>query len=80
MECLTLLGLVNIPLSVLVGYLASRKNRSFGGWFLFSLLCTFLVALLFLAFRPFLCPDCPQSLKNAEWKRRECPRCGSFVS
>ena len=62
---------------VIIGLLAARKNRNgwawglIGGWFL-------LFGLLVLAFLPYLCPKCKESLTNKSWKSRTCPRCGDI--
>jgi hypothetical protein len=61
---------------VLTGSLAARKNRSALAWGLFGLIP--LIALLVLAFMPYLCPKCKHSITNKEWKNRTCPHCGDI--
>jgi rubrerythrin len=62
---------------VVVGFLAKRKNRNPWGWGVAGAL-TWLIALLILAFMPYKCPKCGQSLSNKQSKNKKCPACGSF--
>ena len=75
-ETSALTGLFIFALSAVInGLFAARKNRNAWAWALFGgLFC--LPTLLILAFVPFLCPKCQQSLSKDEWKRRRCPHCG----
>jgi ssDNA-binding Zn-finger/Zn-ribbon topoisomerase 1 len=64
--------------ALIIGLLAARKNRSGWGWGLIGGL--FLIpGLLVLMFMSYLCPKCRQSITNAEWKTRTCPRCGNVA-
>ena len=62
---------------VIVGLLAKRKNRNPWGWGMAGALSWF-IALLILAFMPYKCPKCSQSLTNRQGKEKECASCGSF--
>ena len=46
------LFLIWVILSVVAGYFAKTKNRSAGGWFLFSLLLSPFIGLLVVAIAP----------------------------
>jgi hypothetical protein len=59
------------------GWLAKRKNRNPYKWGFFCALFPVL-ALVALAFQPYLCPKCGRKLSNAAGRKRECSTCGSF--
>lgn len=63
--------------AVIIGPLAARKNRNGWAWALIGGLALGL-GLLVLAFMPWLCPKCHQSISNKQWKQRTCPRCGDI--
>lgn len=69
--------LAAIICGLFAGLLAKRKNRNPWGWGIAGAL-SFLVALLILAFMPYKCPKCDQSLTNDQGKEEDCPSCGSF--
>lgn len=69
-------ALIPLAFVVLTGWLAARKNRNRWTWGLFGMFPIF--ALLILAFMPYLCPKCRQSLSNKEWENRTCPTCGDL--
>lgn len=62
---------------IIVGLLAKRKNRNAWAWGVAGAL-SWLIALLILAFLPYQCPTCNQSLTNKQGKDKGCPACGSF--
>lgn len=64
--------------AVLTGLLAKRKNRNPWVWGVagaFSLL----IALLVLAFMPYKCPSCGESLTTSQVQDKQCPSCGNFT-
>jgi len=69
--------LVVIVWGTAVGLLAKRKNRNPWLWGIAGIL-TLPIALLVLAFMPYKCPKCNQSLTNKQGSDKECPQCGSF--
>lgn len=71
--------LAAIICGLFAGLLAKRKNRNPWGWGIAGAL-SFLVALLILAFMPYKCPKCGQSLTNDQGKEEDCPSCGPFNS
>ena len=62
---------------LVVGLLAKRKNRSPWGWGVAGAL-SWIIALLILAFMPYKCPKCKQSITNDQGRDKDCPSCGSF--
>ncbi len=62
---------------LVVGFLAKRKNRSPLGWGVAGAL-SWIIALLVLAFMPYKCPKCKQSITNDQGRDKNCPTCGSF--
>lgn len=62
---------------VVVGLLARRKNRNPWGWGVAGAL-SWILALLVLAFMPYVCPKCGRDLSNAEGKADRCPNCGDI--
>ena len=62
---------------LVVGLLAKRKNRSPWGWGVAGAL-SWIIALLVLAFMPYKCPKCKQSITNDQGRDKNCPTCGSF--
>ena len=62
---------------LVVGFLAKRKNRSPLGWGVAGAL-SWIIALLILAFMPYKCPKCKQSITNDQGRDKDCPSCGSF--
>ncbi|MEY4559080.1 MAG: hypothetical protein RLZ82_95 [Actinomycetota bacterium] len=84
MELLGLLGLVNLFLSFVAGWIARNKGRSAIGYFLFSFFLTFLLAVLVLIAVPPLkpvttsqtreCPFCKESILNHALVCKHCGR------
>ena len=62
---------------IIVGLLAKRKNRNAIGWGIAGGL-SWLIALLVLAFMPYICPRCEKDLSNDDGKKGHCPSCGDF--
>lgn len=62
---------------LVVGLLAKRKNRNPWGWGVAGAL-SWIIALFILAFMPYKCPKCNQSITNDQGKNKNCPSCGSF--
>ena len=62
---------------LVVGFLAKRKNRSPWGWGVAGAL-SWIIALLILAFMPYKCLKCKQSISNDKGRDKDCPSCGSF--
>lgn len=71
--------LASLIWGLVVGLLAKRKHRNPWGWGVAGAL-SWLIALLILAFMPYKCPKCRQSLTNDQGKEKDCPSCGSFKS
>ncbi len=67
---------VMLFLAVVVGLLAKRKNRNPIGWGIAGGLF-FLIALLILAFLPYLCPKCKQKISTTDAKAGNCSKCKS---
>lgn len=63
--------------AVIVGSFARRKNRNPWGWGLLGAF-SWLIALVVLAFFPYLCPQCGGSVSNEDAKRQACPTCGAW--
>lgn len=63
--------------AVIAGLLAKRKNRNPWVWGFVGAL-SLLGALLVLAFMPYKCPKCDQSLTNDQGKKNICPNCRSL--
>ena len=59
---------------VLTYALARRKNRLAIVWGIFGAFFP-VIALLILAFVPYLCPNCSKPLTNEEFAAKSCPRC-----
>src|SRR5262245_33894007 len=59
--------------ALLLGYFASRKNRSLGWAFIGPLFCV--PSLIAMAFMSYLCPKCRGPMTYDEWKQKRCPRC-----
>lgn len=74
----TLIGyiIVWVVSAAITGAYASRKNRSALAWAIGGILFP-VTAFLVLLFVSFLCPKCQKPVTYEEWKRKECPRCGS---
>lgn len=68
-----------IILGLASGFLAKRKNRNPWGWGIAGAL-SFFIALIILAFLPYKCPNCNQSLTNKQGREKSCSSCGSFSS
>tara|TARA_R110000851_G_scaffold9382_1_gene34958 strand:+ start:732 stop:986 length:255 start_codon:yes stop_codon:yes gene_type:complete len=60
--------------AVIVGLLANRKNRNPIGWGIVGAL-SWLIALVVLAFMPYLCPKCKQKISNKDAKAGVCQNC-----
>lgn len=60
--------------AVVVGLLAKRKNRNPWLWALFGAL-SWVIALIVLAFQPYLCPHCREGIRKSEYKNDVCPYC-----
>lgn len=56
--------------------LAKRKHRNPWGWDIAGAL-SWLVALFMLAFMPYKCPKCAQSLTNDQGEKKNCLACGA---
>lgn len=66
--------------AVVVGLLAKRKNRNPIGWGIAGALSWF-IALIVLAFMPYLCPKCKHKISNKEAKAKVCQNCdGSRIA
>lgn len=63
-----------IGLAFVVGEIAARKGRSVGGWFVFALLLSPLIAGLLLLFMP-----ADESGLVGSGKYRKCPKCAELV-
>ena len=61
---------------VIVASLASRKNRNTVAWGIAGAL-SLVIALLVLAFKPYLCPICKREISNEDAKKGHCPNCES---
>lgn len=75
--------IVAIIWGAIVSLLAKRKNRNPWAWGLCGAAGALtwlipLLALLVLAFTPYQCPKCKQSLTNKQAKGKICSACGSF--
>lgn len=66
----------SIFMAVLVGLLAKRKNRDPIGWGIAGA-TSWAIALVVLAFMPYLCPKCGQKISNKEATSGVCPNCGT---
>lgn len=44
-----------------------------------ALFCSWIIAMIVLAFKPFLCPKCKEKLNTKQWKEKTCPRCGQLT-
>ena len=64
---------------IVVGFFAKRKNRNPWGWGVAGAF-SWLIALVVLAFLPYKCPKCEQSITNDQGKDEVCPKCGSFAA
>jgi hypothetical protein len=62
--------------AVVVGLLAKRKNRNTLGWGVAGAL-SWPIALLILAFMPYVCPKCGGKLSNVDAKSGSCSSCDS---
>ena len=62
--------------AVVVGLLAKRKNLNPIGWGIAGAL-SWLIALIILAFMPYVCPKCGDKLSNADAKSGSCPSCNA---
>lgn len=60
--------------AVVVGLLAKRKNRNPIGWGIAGAL-SWLIALIVLAFMPFICQKCQNNITNEEAKISNCGHC-----
>lgn len=74
----SVLVISQLPLAILTGALAARKNRNGPGWFLLANLLTWPIALPAVAFLSALCPRCRAEMTRDQLKRLECPACGSL--
>lgn len=61
---------------VVLGFLAKRKNRNPIGWGIAGAM-SWLIAVLVLAFLPFLCPKCQERITKEEAKSDRCPHCNN---
>jgi purine-cytosine permease-like protein len=60
--------------AVVMWFCAKTKNRNPVGWAIAGSL-SWIIALIFLACLPYLCPKCRQKISYREKKADTCPHC-----
>jgi uncharacterized membrane protein YeaQ/YmgE (transglycosylase-associated protein family) len=66
------------PLGHISGELGFISRNAIGNSIAGAFYSSWIIAMITLAFLPYLCPKCKEKISKKQWKEKICPRCGKL--